>query len=185
VDVLVHSRKTVLSQLIEGQIGFGISSKQIEHHDLEYLPFFKDEVILIAPADHPWARSCHIHPDDLLDVPLIMREKGSGTAEVVTQKLEALDMVPEKLNMVMVLGNTEAIAMSVEEGIGLAFVSRLAAARGLALGRLVEISIEGVTLTRDLYIARNRRFPFTRSQAAFWEFTRHTLAAQDRLFQAL
>ena len=40
----------------------------------------------------------------------------------------------------MVLGNAEVIDMAVEEGLGIAFISRLAAARGLALGRIVEVS---------------------------------------------
>jgi DNA-binding transcriptional LysR family regulator len=48
--------------------------------------------------------------------------------------------------------------------LGIAFISRLAAARDLALGRIVEVSVEGMSLTRNIYLARNRRHPFTRAQ---------------------
>jgi DNA-binding transcriptional LysR family regulator len=78
------------------------------------------------------------------------------------------------LNIAMVLGNAEAIEMAVEEGLGIAFISRLAAARGLVLGRIVEVSVEGMSLARNIYLARNRRHPFTRAQAKFWEFVTST-----------
>jgi DNA-binding transcriptional LysR family regulator len=170
VDVLVHSRNTVLNMLLEGQVALGVTSKQIEHHDLEYSTLFRDEVILIAPADHPWARGRCAHSDDLLDIPLIMREENSGTMEVVTHGLQAHGISPDMLNVAMVLGNTEAIVMSVEEGIGLAFVSRLAAGRSLATGGVVEIAVEGLSLHRDLMIARSRRFPPGRAAAELWAF---------------
>ena len=48
---------------------------------------------------------------------------------------------PAMLNVVMELGNAEAIEMDVGEGSGVAFVSRLAAARGLALGSVVEVQV--------------------------------------------
>jgi hypothetical protein len=38
------------------------------------------------------------------------------------------------------------------------------------LGRIVEVSIEGMSLARDIYLARNRRQSFTRAQEKFWEF---------------
>jgi DNA-binding transcriptional LysR family regulator len=62
--------------------------------------------------------------------------------------------------------------MAVEEGLGVAFISRLAAARGIALGRLVEVQVEGMELTRNLYMVRNRRQPLTRMRVEFWEFVK-------------
>lgn len=76
---------------------------------------------------------------------------------------------PDMLNVAMVLGNAEAIEVAVEEELGIAFVSRLAAARGIALGRVVEVSVEGMQLSRNIYLARNRRQPLTRAQVKFWE----------------
>jgi DNA-binding transcriptional LysR family regulator len=52
---------------------------------------------------------------------------------------EMVHLSLDQLNVVMELGNAEAIEMAVEEGIGVAFVSRLAARRGLELGRIKEV----------------------------------------------
>ena len=80
----------------------------------------------------------------------------------------------------MEIGNAEAIEMAVEEGIGIAFVSELAAARGLALGRIKAVNVEGLDLRRTIYLAHNVRHPLTRAQERFWTFVadRHTELAE-------
>jgi DNA-binding transcriptional LysR family regulator len=174
VNVLVTSRESVINKLLGGEVSLGVSSKLIEHYDLEYQDFFKDDVILIVPSNHPWAQYRKIYPDDLLDEPMILREEAAGTREVLMEGLLKCDISSDMLNVAMVLGNAEAIGMAVEEGLGIAFISRLAAARGLALGRIVEVSVEGMELTRSIYLARNRRQSLTRAQAKFWEFVSST-----------
>lgn len=170
INVLVSSRDSVIRRLLSGQVTLGVSSKRVDHRDLEYKNFFTDEVILVVPADHPWSNYRLVYPDDLLDEPIILREEGAGTLEVMLEGLRQYDISPDMLNVAMVLGNAEAIEMAVEESLGIAFISRLAAARGLALGRIVEVQVEGMSLKRDISLARNRRFPATRAQAEFWEF---------------
>jgi DNA-binding transcriptional LysR family regulator len=172
VNVHVSSRDSVMKRLMSGDIPLGISSKVIEHSDLEYLEFYMDDVILIVPANHPWAKYRHIYPDDLLEGLMILREEGAGTREVLMEGLRQHDILPDMLNVIMTLGNAEAIEMAVEEGIGISFVSRLAAARGLELGRVAEVTVEGMILRRKIFLARNRRFPPTRAQSEFWTFVK-------------
>ncbi len=172
INVAINSREVVFKRLTSGDIPMGVTSKIIEHSDLEYLEFYTDEVILIVPASHLWAKFRRVYPDDLLEAPLILREENAGTREVLLDGLRQHDILPDLLNVVMTLGNAEAIEMAVEEGIGISFVSRLAAARGLELGRIVEVKVEGMTLQRNLYMVRNRRFPPTRAQAEFWAFVK-------------
>lgn len=170
INVLVTSRESVLNKLLAGDVALAVSSKKVEHRDLEYRDFFQDDVILIAPVGHRWAQYRRIYPDDLLDEPIILREEVAGTYEVMMDSLHEHDILPEMLNVAMTLGNSEAIEMAVEEGIGVAFISRLAAARGLELERIVEIEVQGMSLIRGIYLARNRRFPLTRAQTGFWDF---------------
>jgi DNA-binding transcriptional LysR family regulator len=170
INVEVTSRRSVLDKLNIGDVALGISSKKIDHRDLEYKQLFTDDVILVVPADHPWAEYPLVHPDDLLDEPIILREEAAGTREVFFGALKKLDIYPEMLNVVMELGNAEAIEMAVEEGIGIAFISRLAAKRGLDLGKVAEVQIEGMDLERTIYIVRNTVLVPTRAQLHFWDF---------------
>ena len=169
-NVVVTSRNSVIKKLTSGEVAMGVLSRRIQHRDLEYEDFFSDEVILIVPAEHPWANFRRVYPDDLLDEPMILREESAGTIEVLKRGLLEHDISFDMLNIAMVLGNAEAIEMAVEEGIGVAFISRLAAARGIELGRAVEVKVEGMNLYRKIYLARNQRFPTTRAQSEFWDF---------------
>ncbi len=184
VNVAIHSREGVITRLQSGEIPLGVSSKRVDRKDLEYQEFFTDDVILIVPAGHRWATYRRIQPDDLLDEPIILREEAAGTHEVLMEGLRQHDIVPDMLNVVMELGNAEAIEMAVEEGIGVAFVSRLAAARGLELGRVVEVEVEGMYLSRKLYMARCCSYPGSRAQIEVWNFVASQLKQLERNGQA-
>lgn len=168
--VKIMGRGHIFERLLNETIPMGITSKMLDHRNLESIPLFEDHVILITHPDHPWAEYGRAMPADLADQPIIVRENTSGTCEVVVEGLKAFDTTMDMLNIAMELGNAEAIEMSVEQGVGIAFVSEMVAARGLAMGRVKKVEIEGLDLHRTVYMARNINRPFTRAQSLFWEF---------------
>ncbi len=70
----------------------------------------------------------------------------------------------------MTLGNSEAIRMAVQEGLGLGFVSTRVASEALAAGTLAVVPIDGMSITKTLYMIRNNQVPATAAAAAFWDF---------------
>lgn len=171
-QVKIMGREGIYDRLLNQVIPFGVSSKQFDHRDLECIPLFEDRIFLIVPVNHPWAEYGQALPDDLLDQKLIMREEVSGTCETVMQGLKSYGITPDMLNVTMELGNPEAIEMAVERGVGIAFVSEMVAARGLAFGRVKKVELQGVDLHRTVYMARQVNYPFTRAQNLFWEFAK-------------
>lgn len=170
VSIKILARDEVIARLADERLALGVVSHKIEQRDLEYIPFFEDRVILIVPAQHRWVNFGRALPADLVDEPMIIREHHAGTTQVVSEGLAQHGITLDMLEPIMEIGNAEAIEMAVEEGIGIAFVSELAAARGLALGRVKKIDIEGLDLRRTIYLARNTRHPLTRAQDRFWSF---------------
>ena len=168
--VAINSRSAVVEHLLDQTLAIGVMSRRVEHRDLEYMPLLEDKIILIVPTDHPWAHYGRALPADLIDEPFISREETSGTSEVLFTALKQQGIMPDMMNIVMELGNAEAIEMAVEEGIGIAFVSELVAARGLALGRIKKVEIEGLDITQRIYIYRHTATVFTRAESRFWEF---------------
>jgi DNA-binding transcriptional LysR family regulator len=168
--VKIMGRDRVFESLLSQKIPIGIASKLLEHRDIECLPLFEDRIYLIVPIDHPWAEYGSATPDDLLDQKIILREEFSGTCETVMQELKKFSIMPDMLNVTMELGNPEAIEMAVERGVGIAFVSEMVAARGLAFGHIKKIELQGVDLRRTVYMTRHLNHPFTRAQSLFWEF---------------
>lgn len=170
--VKVMSRDLVVERLIARIIPIGVASKLIEHREIESVPLFEDRILLIVPAHHPWANYGHALPSDLVDQPLIKCDETSGTCETVLEGLKHHQITADSLNVAMELGSLEAVEMAVERGVGIAFVSEMIAARGLALGRVKKVEVEGLDLRRKIYMARHIGFPFTRAQSLFWEFAK-------------
>jgi DNA-binding transcriptional LysR family regulator len=170
VRIIIMSRDEVVARILDERFPIGVVSKRIDSHEIEHQPLFEDRVILIVPPDHAWGEYGKALPSDIIDQPLILREDNAGTTEVMLEGLAQHGINQDMLNVVLEIGNSEAIEMAVEEGNGIAFVSELAAARGLALGRVRKVEIEGMELRRMIYITRNLRHPLTRAQDRFWNF---------------
>jgi len=169
--VKVMSRENVYERLLNESLPIGISSKRFEHRNLESFPLFEDRVILVVPANHPWAAVGYVLPTDILNQPIITCEETSGTCEVVLDGLRNYGVTQDMLNVVMELNSAESVEMAVENGVGIAFISEMVAARGLALGRIKKVTLEGdCDLRRTVYMARNLNRPCTRSQKLFWDF---------------
>ena len=126
------SRRGALEWLLAGRAEIAVLSARPNHGEVEYQPFLEDQVVLIVPADHPWADGRTVTPEDLRAEPFILREATAGTHEVLAEGLPAHGLAISQLQSVLTLANAEAIEMSVEAGIGIAFVSRMAAVRGSA-----------------------------------------------------
>jgi DNA-binding transcriptional LysR family regulator len=77
---------------------------------------------------------------------------------------------PEGLNVAMELGCPEAVVVAVESGFGISFVSRVAVQRSLQLGKIKTVAVEGTSLCRTLYMARNKACNCTRAQVRFRDF---------------
>ncbi|HEX2980169.1 MAG TPA: LysR substrate-binding domain-containing protein [Anaerolineaceae bacterium] len=174
VKFSILQREEVLQRLLgedeEGCITIGMVSRHIDHQHIDLQPFFEDRVVLIIPPNHPWKNYGKALPADLLDQTIILGEPETGTTELLLEGLAQHGISKEMLNSPLEISNTEAAVFSVEAGIGVAFVSELAAAHALALGRIRSVEIEGLDLHRTIYLARNTQRPLSRAQERFWSF---------------
>jgi DNA-binding transcriptional LysR family regulator len=91
--------------------------------------------------------------EQLRGQPLLRREEGSGTRHSVEASLAVAGARLPEDSVVLILGSTQAILRSVQQGLGLGFVSARAAAQAQADGRLACVGLTGVDLSRDLYLA--------------------------------
>jgi len=170
-----HSRDMVLDELCDGLVQLGVVSFEPTCRDTTFRQFFTDHVVLIVPKHHPLAEREEIAPEELRHVDFILRDNESGTRQEVDAALREAGLSLDDLHVVMEMGNSEAISMAVEEGIGVAFVSRAVARRGIELGKIKEVRVTGLSLTRQVYIAYSQRHPATQAQTEFWNFVPQAL----------
>jgi DNA-binding transcriptional LysR family regulator len=166
----VSPQAHAVERLIDGQVHFALTSFfQDFHKDADFRKFMTEPVILIAPADHPWSIIGEITPDELFDADFIMREPESGTYDAVLDALTQIDVDINQLKTLLTLGNSEAIALSVQEGLGVAFVSQIVVTI-LNPGQVIPIKVRGLEINREIQIGRHTRRKSTTAQDAFWEF---------------
>ena len=170
VTCQVTSQSQAVRTLSEGDIHFALTSlTENTFADAEFINFLSDPVCLIAPITHPWAQRRVIEPEELLEEGFILREESSGTYAATRAGLARAGIAISELDTILTLGNSEAIALAVQEGLGLGFVSRIVVTN-LVSDRVASLNIRGVEICRDIHIGHNTRRPATTAQKAFWEF---------------
>jgi DNA-binding transcriptional LysR family regulator len=125
-----------------------------------------DELVLIVPPSHPWARRREIQPSLLESERLLVREEGSATRQVTER---ALQRAGGHIKASMELGHTEAIKQAVIAGLGIAFVSIHAIRGELAAGRLRAVRLKGLRIQRHFHIIHNEARTLSASARAFIE----------------
>lgn len=137
------------------EIDLGITGAPVEGEGIDCLPWLQDQLVLIVPPSHPWANMNAIKVADLKSESMIIREQGSGTRRTLEQKLGEHNITLEKIPQGMELGSTRAVITAVEAGLGVSIVSRCAVRETMELGRVREVQVIGLDLSRYLYQVRH------------------------------
>jgi DNA-binding transcriptional LysR family regulator len=127
-----------------------------------------DEIVAVAGPDHPLSRRRRLNAASLSDVELVMREKGSGTREVVEQAYAAHEL---RLEPGLVVGSQEAIKRLLRIGHAVSWVSRLSVRDELEAGNLVELPISDIRVVRQLNMLWRKNQSLTPAAKAFHNLT--------------
>ena len=170
VTCQVSPQAMSIEMLCEGRVHFALSSHSHRQSctDAEFQLFMRDPVMLIAPLNHPWSQRGIIDHKELLDANFILREEESGTYATVRDALDTIDFSIQDLKTLLTLGNSEAIALAVQEGLGVGFVSNTVVT-GMRQPDIAVIEVRGLNICRDIYIGRHVGRPATVAQSAFWK----------------
>ena len=135
--------------LRDGTVDIGFVENASRRPWLHYERLMADELVLVAGTHGRYASLESVTPQELRTLPLVLREKGSGTREILENVLRGCGIGPEDLNVVIELSSTEAIKAFVRSSDTLAVVSVIALRRELADGALRIVDIDGVDMPRE------------------------------------
>ena len=164
LELEIGNTTAVQSAVSEGRLDLGFTEGLVAGESLDVSVFAYDEMAFILSPAHPWAEHGLIGLDELAQIPLIARERGSGTRAVIEA---ALDKLGFEWEPAMSLGSTEAVKVAVAQGLGAAFVSRITVELELRCGALVEVPVSGVTIRRALHRVQQRGKHPTAAATAF------------------
>lgn len=158
VQLHVHSTRRTAWSVANGQIDLAIIGGEIPpelQDSLEVIPYAEDEMALILPVFHPFARLPQIEKDDLYKLQFIALDSQSTIRKVIDQVLTRCGIETRRLKIEMELNTIEAIKNAVQAGLGAAFVSISAIEKELQMGVLYRSRIEGVVVNRTLSVIFN------------------------------
>ena len=112
-----------------------------------------------------------VTPEELPRIPLVLRESGSGTLEVIAAALAARGIRLSQFDVTMRLGSTEGIKAFVRNSDAMAIVSVISVVDELRSGALRIVDIEGLTLSRDFVFVHAEAEP-ARLARRFIDFAR-------------
>lgn len=149
VSLLAGNSATVAQQLLDGEADLGFVEGLSVPDGLDGTVVGHDRLLVVAAPGHAWARRrrAPLTPAELAAVPLVLRERGSGTRQVLDSALSSYGGLAEPL---LELASTTAVKAAAVSGAGPAVLSELAVTEELASRRLTRIPVEGVRLERDL-----------------------------------
>jgi LysR family transcriptional regulator, transcriptional activator of the cysJI operon len=170
VQLSLHSGNTdeIVALLQQGKVAIGLIEGPSRHRELHAEPFMGDELVLIARPDFPDDR---ITRAQLVTLPLLMREHGSGSRRVVELALDKAGCRLKSFPSVMSLDSTEAIKSAVEAGLGMGFVSRWAIRKELKLRVLKTVGVAGLRIARHFSLISKSSPGPQGIAAAFRDFT--------------
>ena len=177
VSLVVHDTQTICDRVLDGELEVGIVGAARPHRGLEFTPFLRDELVVIAPRAHPLAGHSALTLEELARQPLLMQQTGSGVRAVLEAGLRTAGIKPQELTIEMELGLQQSVKAAVLAGLGITVISRLTVDTEVADGLLVAIPIKGLELARDFSTVRATGRTPTRLTTAFLEFARAELDA--------
>jgi len=174
VKLLLVSGNTekIVEAVADERVELGIIEGPAMRRDMKTERMTQDEMVLIVSPNHAWAgrKAQAIMPGDLAKVPLLLRERGSGSRRVVERALKKAGLPLRKLRVAMELDSTEAIISGVEAELGVGFVSRCAVEKVMRLGSVRIAAVEGLEIRRDFSFVRLAGTEIKGTAAAFRRF---------------
>ncbi len=151
-DIVIHmvngNTEQIEAALKRNEIDLGIIEGFSKRQNFKYIEFLKDEIVLVAKSDHPLAKKGEITLEELQVQPLLLREKGSGTLEVIEHYLKQLGYSLTDFNVEMHFGSTEGIKNYILNSNSLAFLSVQSILKELTCNELTIVDVTGTDFKR-------------------------------------
>ena len=167
VTVAMGNSRSVLRDLIEYRTDVAVVARIDDDRRFHAAPLARQPVVVFVPRKHPWAKRRSIRLGDLEGQPMILREEGSSTRQILEEALSEAGVSPQ---VVMEIGSREALQEAVAAGLGIGVVS---AAELGADDRLKAITISDGGLEAQEYVVCLKERRNVRTVQAFFDLARN------------
>lgn len=166
-EVVIADTRKITDMLINHEFHMGVIGASMENKVLRYDPFQDDELVFAGTVNY--LEKVNSDPATLHQIPFLLREEGSGTRKTMENFLGNMDVSVKKMNVVAVLGSTDAVKQAMKAGLGTSILSRRAISEELASGSLIAFKLRE-KMKRSFYIATHKKRTLPAHYKAFYDF---------------
>jgi len=153
ISLKIGDTKAVVQDMLLGKIEFGMTGARVNHASLHYDLFEEDEIIVIGPSSHRGLQKQRMSYKEMITLPWVVREEGSGTQMAVERALKKRNGSLSQFNRTIEMGSTSSLKEAVKAGLGFAFISRRAVEQELNQGLLLRLEVDDMDpIVRQIYI---------------------------------
>jgi DNA-binding transcriptional LysR family regulator len=142
----------------------GMIEREVQHRELELIPWKEDELVAFCSASHPLAKKRILNDDDIKAARWILREPDSGARHTFDRALAGL--LPD-IEIYREFKHNEAIKSAVESGLGIGCLSRVVLQNDFRNGDLVPLTLANRDMTRMFYFALPKQ-RHNKAAVEFW-----------------
>lgn len=161
IQVLLVTGNTedIEQALLDHSIEIGVVEGIVHNPQIKYEAFLQDELVLVSAMNNPTIKKDTIKPDELKNYPLLLREPGSGTREVIAHALKQHNIKLSDLQVEMQISGSESIKSYLLHSNCLAFLSVYSVLKELKNNECRIIDVKGLTIERQFHFIRPQGQP--------------------------
>jgi DNA-binding transcriptional LysR family regulator len=167
INLAISNKEEVLRQVQTGMADLGFVAPPVPVSELAMDTYLEDDLVLIVSPQHRLADKDTVATRMLTEEVFILRERGSGTREIIEEELRKADI---SLSHTMELGSTEAIKKAVAANLGLSIVSSRAVTLEVMIGHLCAVRVSDLNLHRRICMVYLRNSPLSAAAEGFRRF---------------
>ena len=151
ITLITNNTEQIENALKNNEIDLGIIEGHSKNASIKYSEFIKDEIVLVASNKNSLLKKEIIQPKELREIPLLLREPGSGTLDVIAHSLKSFGMKLRDLKIEMQLASTESMKSYLLHSNCMAFLSIHSILNELKKNEFRIIDIKGMNIERFFY----------------------------------
>jgi len=134
---------------------------------IKFIPLMVEEIVLIASPNYSLIKRGSVCFSDLKNIPIVMKETGSGTRKLIEKKFAEYNLKP---NTIAQSSNMEFIKQMVIRNEAISFVVKRAVEDELRNGHLISVDIIDTKLLLKIFVAYLSEYELPKIAKNFVDF---------------
>jgi DNA-binding transcriptional LysR family regulator len=167
-QILISDSTGITDSVSKHELLLGIVGAKLGNEQINYLPFVEDELIAVSSPE--LVKNNLMTIKELITLPMVLREEGSGTRKVAEKFLESKGVPLDNIKIAGIFGSTDAVKQAVKAGLGVSILSKFSVADELEHKILKEIKLSDIQMKRRFYIVTHKKRTLPRAYDTFLKY---------------